>query len=247
MGDANVGASDEQARAAKLAAARAAVAMVPEGAVVGLGSGSTAELMLQELAVRVRQGLQIRGVPTSERTRELATSLGIALLDLDAAPPLDLSIDGADEVALPGLDLIKGHGGALLREKLVAASSRMRIIIVDTSKVVTALGQRHSLPVEVAPFGWTQTARRLATLGCQPTLRIVPSAARDATGQTMPYLTDGGHYILDCATGPIGDPVALAQAIKAQVGVVEHGLFVGMTERVVAGDSAGVRVYDRQG
>jgi ribose 5-phosphate isomerase A len=247
MGDANVDASDEQARAAKLAAARAAAAMVPEGAVVGLGSGSTAELMIQELAARVRQGLRIRGVPTSERTRELAARLGIALLDLNDAPPLDMSIDGADEVALPRLDLIKGRGGALLREKLVAASSRLRIIIVDASKLVTTLGERHPLPVEVVPFGWAQTARRLAALGCRPALRMAPGSAREATGQAAPYLTDGDHYILDCATGPIADPAALAQAIKAQVGVVEHGLFVGMAERVVAGDPTGVRVYDRQG
>ncbi len=243
MADMNAGASGDQANTWKRTAAQAAAAMVPDGVVVGLGSGSTAELMVNELAARVRQGLQIHGVPSSERTRALAEGLGIPLLDLNDAPPLDLSIDGADEVTLPDLTLIKGRGGALLREKLVAAASRLRISIVDASKLVTVLGERHPIPVEVVPFGWTQTARRLAALGCQPARRMAPG--EDAAARSAPYLTDGGHYILDCAIGPIADPAALAQAIKAQVGVVEHGLFVGMTERVVVGGPDGVRVYDR--
>jgi ribose 5-phosphate isomerase A len=242
--DVNASASDDQASIWKQMAARAAAAMVPDGAVVGLGSGSTAELMVQELAARVRQeGLRVRGVPTSERTRALAEGLGIPLLDLNDAPALDLSIDGADEVTLPGLALVKGRGGALLREKLVATASRLRITIVDAAKLVTVLGEHHPLPVEVVPFGWAQTARRLAALGCQPVRRA--AAGEDAGARSAPFLTDGAHYILDCATGPIADPAALAQAIKEQVGVVEHGLFVGMTERVVAGGPDGVRVYDR--
>jgi ribose 5-phosphate isomerase A len=222
----------------KRAAARTAAAQVADGTVVGLGSGTTAERFLEELAVRVRQGLRVTGVPTSERTRGLAAALGIPLLALNDAPALDLSVDGADEVTLPGLALIKGRGGALLREKLVAAASQRRVIIVDTTKLVQTLGATHPLPVEVVPFGWVQTARRLAALGLQP-------ARRSAPGTDQPYLTDNGDYLLDCATGPIADPASLAQAIKALVGVVEHGLFVGMTEHVIAAGPEGVRTYDR--
>jgi ribose 5-phosphate isomerase A len=243
VADVNTSASGNQANTWKQAAARAAAAMVPNGAVVGLGSGSTAELMVHELGARVRQGLQVLGVPTSERTRALAEGLGIPLLDLNDAPPLDLSIDGADEVILPDLALIKGRGGALLREKLVAATSRLRIIIVDANKLVAILGARDPLPIEVVPFGWMQTARRIAALGCQPERRM--AAGEDGTARAAPYLTDGGHYILDCATGPIADPAALAQAIKAQVGVVEHGLFVGMSERVVVAGPEGIQIYNR--
>ena len=226
----------------KRLAARAAAAEVTDGAVVGLGSGSTAEFFLDELAARVRQGLRVTGVPTSERTRGLAAGLGIPLLALNDAPPMDMSVDGADEVTLPGLALIKGRGGALLREKLVAAFSRRRLIIVDASKLVGTLGAEHPLPVEVIPFGWVQTARRLAALGLRPDRRMAPATGQDTT---PPFVTDNGDYILDCATGPIADPAALAQAIKGLVGVVEHGLFVGMTERVIAAGPEGVRAYDR--
>lgn len=228
----------------KREAARVAVAEVPDGAIVGLGSGTTAEMMLDELAGRVRQGLRVTGVPSSERTQALAASLGIPLLALTDAPYLDLSIDGADEVTVPELALVKGRGGALLREKLVAVTSRRRIIIVDSSKLVSALGARHPLPVEVIPYGWVHTAQRLAGLGLRPARRM---QAEGVTGVAAPYLTDNGNYILDCETGPIGDAVELAAAIKAQVGVVEHGLFVSMTERVIAAGPEGVRVFDRPG
>ena len=214
----------------KRAAARAAVADVPENVIIGLGSGSTAELMLEELAARVRAGLRVTAVPTSERIRSLASGLGIPLLALDSAPAIHLSIDGADEVVLPALQLVKGHGGALLREKLVAASSHTRIIIVDQTKLVDTLGARHPLPVEVIPFGWVHTAQTPAR-----------------TAEPQPYLTDSGNYILDCATGPITDPYGLAQAIKAQVGVVEHGLFVGMTEKLYVGGPDGVRTFTAAG
>jgi ribose 5-phosphate isomerase A len=225
----------------KRAAARASAAEVPDGAIIGLGSGTTAELMLEELAARIRQGLRVTGVPSSQRTQARAATLGIPLLDLDDVPALDLSIDGADEVTLPGLELVKGRGGALLREKLVAAASKWRIIIVDSGKLVEALGARHPLPVEVIPFGWAHTARRLAALGLRPARRLAGAAGAGA----QPYVTDGGNFVLDCETGPIGDPAVLAQAIKAQVGVVEHGLFVGMTDRVIAAGPQGVRVFDR--
>jgi ribose 5-phosphate isomerase A len=236
------GGADEQNQTAwKRAAAAAAVAAIPEDCVLGLGSGTTAELMLEALAARVRQGLRVTGVATSERTHALAVASGIPLLALDDAPALDMSIDGADEVVLPALHVVKGHGGALLREKLVAAASRQRVIIVDDTKVVSALGERDPIPVEVIVFGWTHTARRLAALGLRPERRMLPEDAA-MNPPAHPFVTDTGNYILDCATGAIADPTALALAIKAQLGVVEHGLFVGMTERVYIGGAGGVQV-----
>lgn len=229
----------------KLAAAQAAVAAVQPGAVIGLGSGTTAELMLQVLAERVRAGLQVTGVPSSERTRAVAASLGIPLAELDAVPALDISIDGADEVVVPALDLIKGRGGALVREKLVAAASRFRIIIVDASKLAPALAAQHPVPVEVIPFGWRHTAARLAALGARPVLRPQPGASAPANPGGAPYTTDGGNYVLDCFFGPLGQPAALAAQIKALTGVVDHGLFIGMTDRVYVGGPEGLRSYDR--
>src|SRR5215472_17139837 len=160
MSDQQPASSDvmDQTSALQAEAARAAVQVIPDGAVIGLGSGTTAEAMLRELAVRVRQGLRITGVPTSQRTASIAASLGIPLLDLDDVPALAFSIDGADEVTLPNLHLIKGGGGALLREKLIAAASQYRIIIVDSRKLVPALGSAHPIPVEVTPFGWHHTS-----------------------------------------------------------------------------------------
>lgn len=229
-------------------AARAAVAAVPDNIVLGLGSGTTSELMLQALAQRVRVGLRVVGVPTSERTRDIASSLGIPVANLDDVGMLDMSIDGADEVSLPTLDLIKGHGGALLREKLIAAASRYRVIIVDASKLVRELGTIGPVPVEVIPFGWKHTAERVVALGGRPKLRPAPLAVASATspaGSPTPYVTDGGNYILDCDFGPIADPAPLAARIKALVGVVDSGLFVGMTERVYVGGPSGVQVYSR--
>jgi ribose 5-phosphate isomerase A len=238
--------SPETLREWKRAAALAAVATVPDGAVIGLGSGSTAELMVEELAARVRDGLRVTGIPSSERIRALAAERSIPLAELNAVDTVTLSIDGADEVALPRLDLVKGRGGALLHEKLVAGASHYRIIIVDASKLASGLLARHQIPVEVEPFGWRHTAGRLVALGARPTLRLTPGA--DAASQAAsPYVTDGGHYILDCAFGPIAQPELLAAQLKTVLGVVEHGLFVGMTERVYAGGPNGVHRYDRQG
>jgi len=220
----------------KRAAARAAVADVPEGAVIGLGSGSTAELLLPELAARIQRGQHFTGVPTSERTRSLAAGLGIPLAALDSVSTLTLSVDGADEVALPALDLVKGRGGALLYEKLVAAASRYRIIIVDATKVVTALATHYPVPVEVIPFGHQHTAARLAALGCMLTLRLAGGA---------PFVTDGGHYVLDCQFGSLTQPGQTAARIKAVAGVVDHGLFIGLTERVYVAGPSGVERYDR--
>jgi ribose 5-phosphate isomerase A len=236
--------SPQQQQSWKLEAARAAVAAVPDGAVLGLGSGTTAELMLHALAERVRLGLRVVGVPTSQRTQQLAAALGIPLADLDEVATLDLSIDGADEVLLPALDLIKGRGGALLREKLIAAASRFRVIIVDASKLSNGTLARHAVPVEVVPFGWRHTAGRLVALGGRPLLRRALDAD-PADPNAAPYVTDGGHYILDCAFGPLAQPDLLAAHLKAGVGVVEHGLFIGITERVYVGGQEGVRIFDR--
>lgn len=227
----------------KTAAARAAVAGVPDGAIIGLGSGTTAEIMLGELAARVREGLRVTGVPTSERTRTLAASLGIPLVELDAVDALTLSIDGADEVTLPRLDLIKGRGGALLREKLTATASRFRIIIVDATKLVPALATTQPVPVEIVPFGWRHTAGRLAALGAEPVLRLMGDVT--AGDDQPPFLTDGGNYILDCRFAATIQPDTLAQQIKAMPGVVEHGLFVDMTERVYVAGADGVQVYNK--
>lgn len=227
----------------KTAAARAAVASVPDGAIIGLGSGTTSEIMLGELAARIREGLRVTGVPTSERTRTLAASLGIPLVELDEVETLTLSIDGADEVTLPRLDLTKGRGGALLREKLTAMASRFRIIIVDASKVVPALATTQPVPVEVVPFGWRHTMRRLAALGAEPVLRAAGAIVEG--DDPPPFVTDSGNYILDCRFEPTMQPDTLAQEIKALPGVVEHGLFVGMTERVYVAGEDGVHVYNQ--
>jgi ribose 5-phosphate isomerase A len=228
----------------KRAAAEAAVREIPDGATVGLGTGTTAEQMLHALAGRLQAGLRMRGVATSERTRTLASSLGIPMVSLDEVDHLDLSFDGADEVTLPTLDLLKGRGGALLREKLVAASSRYRIILVDVTKIVPTLGVGTVIPIEVETFGWRHTAARLAAPGCRIVRRALAPATAGAQ-EAAPFLSDGGHYILDMVFDSPPDISALAARIKATTGVVEHGLFLGMTERVYIGGPDGVRYADR--
>lgn len=231
------------AAASKMIVAQAAVAALQPGMVVGLGSGTTSEAMLQALGERVRAGFQVTGVPSSERTRAIAASLGIPLVNLDDVPSIDISIDGADEVALPTLDLIKGLGGALLREKLVATASRFRIIIVDASKLVSTLAAQHPVPVEVIPFGWRHTAARLTTLGARPVLRLQQGGQAATDG--VPFVTDGGNYVLDCFFAPLSQPSVLAAQIKSLSGVVDHGLFIGMTDRVYAAGPDGLKTYDR--
>jgi ribose 5-phosphate isomerase A len=229
----------------KREAAAFAADRVANGATLGLGSGSTAELALQALAQRIKnEGLRVSGVPTSERTRQVASSLGIPLADLDTVTTLDMSIDGADEVLLRSLDLVKGHGGALLREKMIAAASRYRVIVVDATKIVQTIGATGPIPVEVVPFGWRHTAARLELLGARPAVRTAPAAA-GATTSAAPFVTDGGNYVLDCAFGAIQDPASMASAIKNITGVVEHGLFVMMTERVHVAGPNGVQTYER--
>lgn len=231
-----------QQQAWKRAAAQAAVEQeINDSMTVGLGTGTTADLMLAALAERVRQGLRVNGVATSERTRSEAQRLGIPLVELDDVLTLHLSIDGADEVTLPALDLVKGRGGALLREKLVAVTSQRRIIVVDESKLVTSLASQHPVPVEVERFGWRHTAERLTTLGATVQRRMTSG---DYT-LNAPFISDGGHYVLDCWFGPIAAPDAVAAQIKAITGVIDHGLFVGMTDRVYVAGASGVQVHDR--
>ncbi|HEU5348447.1 MAG TPA: ribose-5-phosphate isomerase RpiA [Ktedonobacterales bacterium] len=233
---------EQQRQTWKQAAAQAAVEHeISDGMIIGLGTGSTADLMLETLAEQVRRGLRVTGVATSERTRTEAQRLGIPLAELDDVLTLHLSIDGADEVTLPSLDLVKGRGGALLREKLVAVTSQRRIIIVDDSKVVATLASQHPVPVEVDRFGWRHTSARLAALGATVQRRM---AHGDFT-MNAPFISDGGHYVLDCWFGPIAEAGTLASRIKAITGVIDHGLFVGMTERVYIAGATGVQVHDR--
>jgi ribose 5-phosphate isomerase A len=214
----------------KQAAAREAVKLVEAGNVVGLGSGSTAAHAVRFLAERVREGLKIVGVPTSQKTKQLAEQLGIPLSTLDRHAQIDIALDGADEID-PQLNLIKGGGGALLREKITASVSRRFIVIADSSKRVAHLG-KFPLPVEVIPFAEAVLSTRIAALGASVSLRIY------AYGN--PFVTDEGHHILDCTFGEIADPAALAGKIRAMPGVVEHGLFIGMAEMAVVGTRDGV-------
>lgn len=216
----------------KQAAAESAVAQVMDGMIVGLGTGSTAAFAVSALGRRVKQGLRIVGIPTSEQAAEQARSLGIPLSTLAEHSEIDLTIDGADEVERGTLNLIKGHGGALLREKIVAGASARLIIIVDETKLVERLGIHFAVPAEIVPFGWQATAKRLAHLGANPSLR--------QRAGSEPFLTDGGHYILDCVFGEIPSPADLARQLDGVVGLVEHGLFIGMTSQVIVGGSHGV-------
>lgn len=217
--------------AMKRAAAERAMTDLRPGMVVGLGSGSTAEIAVELLGARVAAGLSVIGIPTSERTRALASGLGIPLSDFDAHPRIDLVIDGADQVELGTLNLIKGLGGALLREKIVAASAARMIVIVDHSKLVPKLGARTPLPVEIAAFGWPSTMARLQARGHRPTLR---------TAAGRPFTTDGGNHIADCSISPIDDPRRLEAELHALPGVVETGLFIGLASKVIVGGPQGV-------
>jgi ribose 5-phosphate isomerase A len=216
----------------KRAAANWAVAQLTDGMVVGLGSRSTARFAVSEIGRLVKTGLQIVGIPTSENTAEQARSLGIPLSTLAEYPEINVTIDGADEVELRTLNLIKGGGGNLLREKIVATASKRLVIVVDQGKLVGRLHSR--VPVEVAQFGWQSTARRLAALGSEPVARV------DSEGKM--FVTDGGNFILDCAFGPIESPMDLQGRLDATVGVVEHGLFIGLATQVVVGEPSGVRI-----
>ena len=202
----------------KQAAARASLQFVKDGQVVGLGTGSTAAHFIKLLGEEVRKGLRIRGIPTSDRSRELALSLGIPLTTLDECQEIAVTVDGADEVD-PQLRLIKGGGGALLREKIVASATRQMVVVADASKRVEHLG-KFPLPVEVIKFAQALVAKRISALGAQVTLRM--------SSDGKPYVTDENNHILDCRFGEISDPEALGRELSAMPGVVEHGLFIGM-------------------
>jgi ribose 5-phosphate isomerase A len=218
----------------RLAAARS-LDYVADGMSLGLGSGSTAEHVIRLLGERVAQGLQVRGVPTSARTRELAKQCGVPLTTLEDCAELDLTIDGADEVA-PDLSLMKGGGGALLHEKIVASASRQMIVVTDSRKIVSQLGA-FPLPVEVIPVACKLVAQRIARLGCSPKRRLSADGG--------PFVTEEGNAILDCPFGRIDDPQRLAAELDALPGVVEHGLFVGMASLVLVGRGASVQVIER--
>jgi ribose 5-phosphate isomerase A len=220
---------------AKQIAGLQAAKYVEHGMKIGLGTGSTAYWAVHAIAERVKQGLNIEAIPTSMATEKLALELGIPLTDFAHVQRLDLTIDGADEVDA-NLQLIKGGGGALFREKLVAAASDQLIIVADESKEVDILGAV-PLPVEIAVFAWQTTAKRISGIGCTPQLR-------HNNGQA--YITDNGNYILDCKFDRIADPAGLKDELNAITGVVEHGLFVNMADLVVLGSSKGeTRVLKR--
>jgi ribose 5-phosphate isomerase A len=227
--------------AQKRAAAARALEFVQPGMRLGLGSGSTAKHFVELLAERVRAGLDVIAVPTSETTRSDAERLGVPLASLDEMPQLDLTVDGADEVG-PDLSLIKGGGGALLREKIVASASSRMIVIADDSKWVPALG-RFPLPIEVVPFGLAATRRTVeaaaAAAGC-------PGPALLRRGKDgHAFVTDGGHWILDAAFERITDPKGLADRLDRIAGVVEHGLFIGLAHAAVLASATDVRVVGR--
>ena len=225
----------------KREAAAGALDFVRPGMRLGLGTGSTAQPFVEMLGERVRAGLDVIAVPTSEATRALAEQCGIRLTTLDETPALDLTIDGADEIA-PDLALIKGGGGALLREKIVAAASTRMVVIADSSKWVAALG-RFPLPIEVVPFGLGATERAVAAAVAATGNSGPLTLRRDKAGHA--FVTDGGHFILDAALQKIADPRSLADRLAAIPGVVEHGLFIGLAQAAVIAGPEGRRVVER--
>jgi ribose 5-phosphate isomerase A len=223
----------------KTEAAREAVAQIRSGMVVGLGAGSTAALALKRLAELLAEGRleKILGVPCSNEVERKATRLGVPLTTLAKNPVVDLTIDGADEVD-PHLNLIKGLGGALLREKIVAQASQREIIVVDETKLSPVLGTRGPLPIEVFPFGWLTQAEYIGSIGGDWILRNIK--------ERLPFLTDQGNFILDVRFGPIADPKALAQSLDGRAGIAAHGLFIGLASEVIVAGPSGVRHLTRE-
>ncbi|MCY3833636.1 MAG: ribose-5-phosphate isomerase RpiA [Chloroflexi bacterium] len=224
-------------KALKQQAGEFAATFVESGMLVGLGSGSTAIFATRRIAQRIHSGdlRDIRAVPTSLATEAAASELGIPLTDLTGATRIDITIDGADEVD-PAFNLIKGGGGAHLREKIVAQATERLVIVVDDSKLVEQLGTSWAVPVEVIPFGWESQAAYLQFIGARPALRL--------DGES-PFKTDQGNHILDAAFGPIADPAALDATLSARAGIVEHGLFINMTRDVVVASSDGLQHLPR--
>lgn len=221
----------------KEAAARASLDYVKDGQVVGLGTGSTAAYFIKLLSEKVKNGLRIRGIPTSVRSDELARSVGIPVITLDDCQEIDVTVDGADEVD-PELRLIKGGGGAALREKIVASATKQLVIVADASKRVQRLG-KFPLPVEVIRFAQALVAKRIAALGAAVQLR------RNADG--TPYVTDENNHILDCRFGEIRDPANLARELSEMPGVVEHGLFIGMASVALFARGSEIEKLKRHG
>ncbi len=224
--------SGEIARLKQQAAARA-LEFIEPGMVLGLGEGSTSLLAIRGLGAMLASGKlrDVVGIPASRRMAQEARRLGIPLTTLEEQPEIDLTIDGADEVD-PQLDLIKGGGGALLREKIIAQATRRLVIVVDDRKLVPRLGSGWAIPVEVEPFGYGTQLSWLRSLGSEPVLR-----RRDGA----PFRTDGGNFIIDCDFGPLEDARALACELKSRTGIVEHGLFLGLTSDVIVAGAAGIR------
>jgi ribose 5-phosphate isomerase A len=222
--------------ASKRAAALQAAMAIEDGMVVGLGSGSTAALAVEALAARIAQGLRVVGIPTSEATAALARRLGVPLTSFAEHSHVDITIDGADQVERRSLTLIKGRGGALLREKIVASASDRMIVVVDETKLVARLGGTTPLPVEIVAFGSQTVIARLKALGCAPTLRLKGDE---------PFFTDGGNLIADCAMAEIPDPAALEARLATVTGVIEIGLFIGLATEILIGRPAGVELLQR--
>jgi ribose 5-phosphate isomerase A len=230
--------SGDRFAAFKKQAGERAAALITSGMVVGLGTGSTAIFATRRLGELLASGAlsNVVGFPTSRSTAQEAANLSIPLLSDDLPRAIDLTIDGADEVD-PALNLIKGGGGALFREKIVAQASRRVVIVVDESKLSAALGTKHVLPVEVSRFGWQSQLRFLEALGGKPAVRKTPEG--------RPYETDQGNWILDCAFAPIADPMDLASRLAARAGIIEHGLFCGIASQVIVAGESGIRELSR--
>jgi ribose 5-phosphate isomerase A len=218
-------------------AAREAVKYVEDGMVVGLGSGSTASIAIKLIGQKIsEEGIDVVGIPTSTASDLLGRAVGIRIGELDEHREVDITIDGADEVD-PRLNLVKGLGGALVWEKIVAASTRVEMIVVDDSKMVEFLCQKAPLPVEVVRYSHKTTARRLEVLGCEPTLRLASDGS--------PFVTDNGNHIVDCRFDGLDDPRSMESEINAIPGVVENGLFIGLASKVIVASNDGIRIFER--
>jgi ribose 5-phosphate isomerase A len=220
----------------KRMASEKAVEYVEDGMVIGLGTGSTVQYAIRKIGELVKDGLKVTGIPTSLRAKKLAIECGIPIGSLEDYPEIDLTIDGADEVD-SNLNLIKGGGGALTREKIVAFHSKKEIIVVDESKIVKGLGADTPLPVEVTKFGWSATKKTLEDMGCTAELRTIVGDV---------YITDNQNYILDCDFGRIDEPDILEQEINDIPGVVENGLFIGLADEVIVGSKQGIIINEKQ-